>query len=67
MTPDRDHPAETPEIDQNTADSMEEDADFADEHTRPTFADEGSPEGAEDESVPDGHGGMDLNERHRPE
>jgi hypothetical protein len=69
MTPARNHSAETPEpqIDQNTADSMEEDTDFAGEHSRPTFAEEDSPEGAPDELVPDGEGGMDLKERHRPE
>jgi hypothetical protein len=56
-----------PQIDPNTAESMEEDADFAAEHTRPTYADEDSPEGAEDESVPHDDGGMDMKERRRPE
>jgi hypothetical protein len=56
-----------PEIDPVTAESMEQDADFADEHTRPTYADEDSPEQASDESVPDGEGGMDLEERRRPD
>jgi ribosome-associated toxin RatA of RatAB toxin-antitoxin module len=32
--------------------------DFAGEHTKPTYADEGAPEGP-DESVPHGHSGMD--------
>jgi hypothetical protein len=56
-----------PDIDPDTAESMEQDADFAGEHTRPTFADEQSPEKAPDESVPDDEGGMDLGERRRPE
>jgi len=56
-----------PEIDPVTAESMEEDADFAAEHTRPTYADEDSPEKAPDESVPGGEGGMDLEERRRPD
>ena len=56
-----------PELDPNTAEIMEQDADFADEHKRPTYADEDSPEQAEDESVPDGEGGMDLGERRRPD
>ncbi|SFH27179.1 hypothetical protein [Amycolatopsis regifaucium] len=30
----------TPEIDPVTAESMEEDADFAEEHTEPTFRDQ---------------------------
>ncbi|WP_434533289.1 hypothetical protein [Amycolatopsis carbonis] len=51
----------TPEIDPVTAESMEEDADFGDEHTEPTFRDQ-PPEtpGArtEDEGGGD-HGGMD--------
>jgi hypothetical protein len=47
----------TPEIDPVTAESMEEDADIGAEHTKPTHADE-EPEG-KDESVPEGHGGMD--------
>jgi hypothetical protein len=56
-----------PEIDPVTAESMEQDADFAEEHTRPTYADEDSPEGASDESVPEDGGGMDMSERLRPE
>ncbi|ALG10695.1 hypothetical protein [Kibdelosporangium phytohabitans] len=56
-----------PEIDANTAASMEEDADFASEHTKPTFADEDNPEGSENESVPEGDGGMDLGQRRRPD
>ena len=67
MTTERDPAGATPQIDQNTADIMENDVDFANEHERTSFADEGSPEGAEDESVPEGHGGMDLGERHRPD
>ncbi|MET0133367.1 MAG: hypothetical protein ABW215_07210 [Kibdelosporangium sp.] len=55
-----------PDIDPDTAASMEQDADFASEHSRPTFADEDSPEQAPDESVPDGEGGMDMDERRRP-
>ncbi|WP_185845755.1 hypothetical protein [Kibdelosporangium aridum] len=51
-----------PDIDAITAESMLQDADFAEEHKRPTFADEPSTE-RPDESVPSGHGGMDLNER----
>jgi hypothetical protein len=53
-----------PEIDKNTAESMLEDADFADEHTKPTFSDEEAPEGP-DESVPEddaGAGGMDMHQ-----
>jgi hypothetical protein len=49
----------TPEIDPNTAASMEEDADFAGEHTKPTYADE-HPQGEDietDESTPEGTGG----------
>jgi hypothetical protein len=41
---------------------MLEDADFADEHTKPTYSDEPAPEGP-DESVPTGEGGeggMDI-------
>jgi hypothetical protein len=54
----------TPEIDPNTAEAMEEDADFAGEHTKPTYADEHSQnEDLErDESTPKGtagDGGMD--------
>lgn len=52
----------TPEIDPNTAASMLEDADFADEHTKPTHSDEPAPEGS-DESAPTGaggEGGMDI-------
>jgi hypothetical protein len=56
-----------PEIDPDTAESMEQDADFADEHKRPTYADEDSPEMAPDESVPSGEGGMDPGERRRPD
>jgi hypothetical protein len=37
------------------------DTDFATEHKRPTFADEPCTEGP-DESVPTGHGGMDMPE-----
>lgn len=55
----------TPEIDSNTAESMAEDADFAEEHKRPTFADEPATEGP-DESVPSGHGGMDNQEGDQP-
>lgn len=59
-----------PEIDPVTAESMEQDADFADEHTRPTYADEPSTE-EPDESVPSGDagygGGMDIKERRRPD
>lgn len=36
--------------------------DFADEHTKPTYADEPAPEGP-DESVPRGYSGMDPNRR----
>jgi hypothetical protein len=42
----------TPEIDPVTAESMEEDADFADEHTAPTFRDQ-DPAGAEDPGTED--------------
>ncbi|MCE7010950.1 hypothetical protein LWC34_50330 [Kibdelosporangium philippinense] len=56
-----------PEIDKDTAESMEEDADFAGEHTKPTFADEDSPEKAADESVPEGQGGMDMKQQLRPD
>lgn len=48
----------TPEIDPRTAESMEQDADFAEEHDKPTFADEH--DGDADESVPDGLAGMDA-------
>jgi hypothetical protein len=41
---------------------MLQDADFAEEHKRPTFADEPCTEGP-DESVPSGHGGMDIKRR----
>ncbi|MFD1151111.1 hypothetical protein [Saccharothrix hoggarensis] len=49
----------TPEIDPVTAAAMEEEPDFADEHTKPTFADEqaGSSNTEPDESTPDGEGG----------
>jgi hypothetical protein len=57
----------SPEIDRATAESMEEDADFAAEHKRPTYADEESPEGAEEESVPPDDGGLAVDERRRPE
>ncbi len=53
-----------PEIDPDTAASMLEDADFADEHTKPTHSDEQAPEG-DDESVPTGDGGdggMDVHQ-----
>ena len=49
----------TPELDPATADSMEQDADFAIEHDRPTFADQ-HPTGEAleaDESTPRGRGG----------
>lgn len=51
----------TPNIDPTTAESMQQDADFADEHTKPTHADEHpTDEQLEtDESTPRGHGGMD--------
>lgn len=55
-----------PDIDPATAESMEDDADFAGEHTRPTYADEDSPEDAPDESVPDGEGGMDKPKNRGP-
>ncbi|MGQ4619585.1 hypothetical protein [Nocardia sp. R7R-8] len=51
----------TPNIDPETAESMLQDADFADEHTKPTHADE-HPAGEQletDESTPRGHSGMD--------
>ncbi|GAJ86372.1 hypothetical protein NBRGN_110_00350 [Nocardia brasiliensis NBRC 14402] len=50
-----------PEMDRATAESKLEEADFADEHTKATHADE-HPSGADvetDESTPDGHAGMD--------
>ena len=50
------------DIDRVTAESEEADADFAAEHTRPTYSDEPSTEGP-DESVPfgyGGNGGMDI-------
>jgi hypothetical protein len=55
----------TPEIDPVTASEMEREPDFADEHTRPTVADEhgGTPNTRPDESTPEdegGAGGMDL-------
>jgi hypothetical protein len=55
----------TPEIDPTTAAAMEDEPDFAGEHTRPTVADEqaGSANTEPDESVPEGaagDGGMDL-------
>ncbi|RSM59748.1 hypothetical protein DMH04_55285 [Kibdelosporangium aridum] len=56
-----------PEIDPATAESMEEDADFAGEHTKPTYADEDSPENTSEESVPDEEGGMELKEQRRPD
>ncbi|MGY1982802.1 hypothetical protein, partial [Nocardia gipuzkoensis] len=49
----------TPNVDPTTAESMQQDADFADEHTKPTHADE-HPTGEEletDESTPRGHSG----------
>ncbi|MEU4442446.1 hypothetical protein AB0K14_06410 [Actinosynnema sp. NPDC050801] len=54
----------TPEPDPVTAAAMEEEPDFADEHSRPTFADEqqGSSATTPDESTPEGRagdGGMD--------
>lgn len=45
----------TPDLDPATAHSELEDADFGDEHTRPTVADEQAV--APDESEPDGRGG----------
>jgi hypothetical protein len=48
-------------MDPVTAESEQADADFATEHKRPTFADEPSTEGP-DESVPTGHGGMDIDQ-----
>ncbi|MCE6996486.1 hypothetical protein LZG04_17005 [Saccharothrix sp. S26] len=51
----------TPEPDPVTAAAMEEEPDFADEHTRPTYADDQSDSAntAPDESTPDSAGGMD--------
>jgi len=46
-------------LDPITAASEEQDADFAEEHRRPTFSDEPSTEGL-DESVPYDSGGMDI-------
>ncbi len=49
----------TPELDRPTAESMEQDAEFASEHDRPTFADQ-HPTGRAletDESTPTGRGG----------
>ena len=57
----------SPDIDPATAESMEEDADFADEHTEPTFRDQ-HPTGEDvgsDESQPKGEGGAGGME-HRP-
>ncbi|MEU4343303.1 hypothetical protein AB0H00_18830 [Nocardia sp. NPDC023852] len=51
----------TPEIDPTTAEAMQQDSDFAEEHSKPTHADE-HPTDEEleiDESTPRGHGGMD--------
>lgn len=51
-----------PEKDRTTAEVQEQEADFADEHSKPTHAEE-HPKGAEletDESTPDGHAGMDA-------
>ncbi|WP_433662160.1 GNAT family N-acetyltransferase [Nocardia sp. CA-128927] len=51
-----------PEKDRTTAETQQDEADFAEEHAKATYADE-HPKGAEletDESTPDGHGGMDL-------
>ncbi|ONI81668.1 hypothetical protein ALI144C_20485 [Actinosynnema sp. ALI-1.44] len=56
-----------PQIDPDTAASEEQDADFAGEHTKPTFSDERSPEKSDDESVPDGEGGMNLDQQRRPD
>ncbi|MFI9007955.1 hypothetical protein ACIGNX_12060 [Actinosynnema sp. NPDC053489] len=49
----------TPEPDPTTAAAMEEEPDFADEHSRPTYADEqsGSANTTPDESTPEGAGG----------
>ncbi|WP_158841476.1 hypothetical protein [Saccharothrix deserti] len=60
----------TPEIDPATAAEMEREPDFADEHTRPTVADEqaGTPNTRPDESTPEGEGGdggMDMKDRRR--
>jgi hypothetical protein len=47
----------------------EEEPDFAEEHTRPTYSDEPSTEDR-DESVPAGEGGdggMDVGQRFRPD
>ncbi|TQM33682.1 hypothetical protein [Nocardia bhagyanarayanae] len=51
----------TPNIDPKTAEAMQDEPDFADEHTKPTHADE-HPAGEDletDESTPREHGGMD--------
>ncbi|MEU7632850.1 hypothetical protein AB0C34_23140 [Nocardia sp. NPDC049220] len=51
----------TPKIDPKTAAAMQEEPDFADEHTKPTHADE-HPTGEvieTDESTPNEHSGMD--------
>lgn len=45
-----------PEIDPNTAASMLEDADFADEHTKPPYSDDSVPTGD------GGDGGMDVHQ-----
>lgn len=51
----------TPEIDPVTAEDMEEEADFADEHTEPTFADQDpSGERTSTEDRNDDSGGMPL-------
>ncbi|HEX3732948.1 MAG TPA: hypothetical protein VHU91_08520 [Mycobacteriales bacterium] len=54
------------ELDPDSAYSHEQDSDFADEHTRPTFADENADRAntEPDESVPDEQpgGGMPLPE-----
>ncbi|MEV6905114.1 hypothetical protein [Amycolatopsis sp. NPDC051372] len=51
----------TPEIDPVTAESMEEDADFGQEHTEPTFRDQSpAPSGRRTEEQGGGdHGGME--------
>jgi hypothetical protein len=55
------------DIDPVTADS-EEEADFAEEHTRPTYREEPATEQS-DESVPSGRGGdggMDVDQPQKP-
>ena len=47
----------TPEIDPVTAESMEEDADIAGEHTEPTFRDQ-EPQPVEDSAEENDRGGM---------